>query len=137
MRLNMMESPTSARRVLIIDDYPDTVESLGIVLQLAGFEVEVAHDGPTALAVLARFRPAAVVLDIGLPGMDGWEVARAIRASDHAADTLIIAVSGHATQRHIDGSLAAGCDKHLVKPVNADDLVHLLNTTQRPAVAGR
>jgi CheY-like chemotaxis protein len=133
----MTEPPTHARRVLIVDDYPDTVESLAIVLQLAGFEVEVAHDGPTALALLPRFQPTAIVLDIGLPGMDGWEVARSIRASEYAGDTLIVAVSGHATQRHIDGSLAAGCDKHLIKPVNPDELVQLLNGSARPAVARR
>jgi CheY-like chemotaxis protein len=130
--------PDDPSRVLIVDDYPDTVESLAIVLELAGFDVEVAHDGPEALSLLPSYQPRAIVLDIGLPGMDGWEVARTIRASQHARDLFIVAVSGHASQHHIDESLAAGCDVHLIKPVNPDELVSLLKMRARPgALASR
>ena len=86
--------PIPARRVLVVDDNHDAANSLGMLLKLLGVDVEVVHDGPSALASLSQFRPDIVLLDIGMPGMDGYEVARRIRAQSHLKDLRLIAVTG-------------------------------------------
>ena len=106
------------RKVLVVDDNADGAASLAMVLGLAGPRTETAHSGPAALAAAARFRPDVVILDIGLPGMDGYEVARAIRADARLGRPVLVAVTGWGTDQDRQRAAAAGFDHHLVKPVD-------------------
>jgi CheY-like chemotaxis protein len=111
-------------RVLVVDDCVDTADSWTILLQYQGVEVRVAYDGPSALEVAQEFRPRVVLLDLGLPGLDGWEVARQLKALDQAP--FIVAVTGHAGDRDRERSKAAGIELHLVKPVDPEIVFQLL-----------
>jgi two-component system CheB/CheR fusion protein len=102
----------------------DTVESLTILLQYEGVEVRVAYDGPSALKVAQEFAPRVVVLDLGLPGLDGWEVARRLKALDEA--TYIVAVTGHTGRQDQLKSKAAGIDLYLAKPVDPGLIIELI-----------
>jgi two-component system CheB/CheR fusion protein len=112
-------------RVLIVDDCVDTVDSLTTLLQFQGVEVRVAYDGLSALKVAQEFRPRVVLLDLGLPALDGWEVARQLKALDQAP--YLVAVTGHAGDRDRERSKAAGIDLHLAKPVDPDLIILLLS----------
>ena len=115
------------RRILVVDDNVDAARSLGRVLsKLYNQEVRVAHDGPEALAVAGEFRPEVVLLDIGLPGMDGNEVARRLRERPEFEKTLIVALTGWGQESDVERSRAAGFDYHLVKPANPEDILELL-----------
>ena len=111
--------------MLVVDDNVDTARGLARLLKLLGHDVRVAHDGPTAIEVARAHRPEIVLLDIGLPGMDGYEVARRLRAEECCKDALIIAVSGYGQQEDLRRSQEAGFDHHLVKPVDYDALMTL------------
>ncbi len=109
-------APPASRRVLVVDDNADSAESLAMILSLRGHEARTALDGPQALAVAREFRPAVVMLDIGLPGMDGYEVARRLR-SEHDG-ILLVALTGYGQDEDRRRSKEAGFDHHLVKPVD-------------------
>lgn len=113
-------------RVLIVDDNVDAALSLAMVLDTLGIERAVVHDGPSALAILDTFWPHTVLLDIGMRGMDGYELARRIRQLPRHADTLLIAVSGWAHSPDLQRSRDAGIDRHLAKPVDLAQLTGLL-----------
>ncbi len=115
-------APARARRVLVVDDEIDQAESLGLLLGLMGNEVRVARDGPTAIATAAEFRPEVVFLDIGLPGMDGYEIARRLRNDVGLVDAFIIALSGYGTDEDRRRAQEAGFSLHLTKPVLPDRL---------------
>jgi CheY-like chemotaxis protein len=115
-----------SRRVLVVDDNVDAAESLGLLLRFLGADVEVAHDGPSALERMQPFRPELVLLDIGMPGMDGYEVAARIRALPSNGDVTVIALTGWGQSEDRARSHAAGFDRHLVKPVDIDTLEALL-----------
>jgi CheY-like chemotaxis protein len=102
-------------RVLIADDCPDNRDSLALLLRAWGFEVTVAADGPSALEAFGSFSPHAAILDIAMPGLDGWHVARQIR--DGGSAVLLVALTGLARQEDQELSRLAGFDTHLVKPV--------------------
>jgi CheY-like chemotaxis protein len=110
--------------VLIADDCPDTRDSLALLLRFWGYHVHVASDGLSALEAFQSFRPRAAILDIAMPGLDGWEVARLIRADDPAV--LLIALTGYAGAEDFERSLWAGFDVHLVKPVEPAEFRLLL-----------
>jgi two-component system, OmpR family, response regulator len=112
--------------VLIVEDAPDTAESLALFLRLHGQAVRVAHTGPAALAACADARPDVVLLDIGLPGMSGWEVAERVRRTVAPAP-LLVAVTGYGTAADEQKSAAAGIDLHLLKPVDPDVVLDLLH----------
>jgi CheY-like chemotaxis protein len=112
--------------VLVVDDYPDTAETMAMLLRLWGHDVRVAHDGPAALTVADAYRPEVVVLDIGLPGMDGFEVARRLRQRRELGDVLLMGLSGHTREADRRLALEAGCDVYLVKPVEPEVLRRLL-----------
>jgi PAS domain S-box-containing protein len=112
-------------RVLVVDDNADTAEGIERFLKLLGSDVRVARDGAEAIAVARDQRPQIVLLDIGLPGMDGYEVARALRAEEFGKSALIIAVSGYGQPEDLRRSQDAGFDHHLVKPVDYDALTSL------------
>jgi CheY-like chemotaxis protein len=116
--------PRAARRLLLVDDNRDAADILAEGLALVGYEVRVAHDGPTALAVAAAFRPALVLLDIGLPVMDGYEVAQRMR--QQFSQMRLVALTGYGQDRDRAHAQAAGFDEHLVKPVRLDRLITVL-----------
>jgi CheY-like chemotaxis protein len=97
-----------------------------LISKLGDHEVQQAHDGPSALQKLAEWRPQIVLLDIGLPGMDGYEVARTIRRQPDVADVLLVALTGYGQEEDRRKSLAAGFDEHLVKPPAREQIERLL-----------
>ena len=113
-------------RVLVVDDNVDAATTLAELMQLEGHEVRIAHDGPAAIAEAARFAPDAVLLDIGLPGMDGYEVVRELRKLPQLATTMFVALTGFGQQTDRDRALAAGFDEHLTKPVELDTVHGIL-----------
>jgi PAS domain S-box-containing protein len=109
-------------RVLVVDDNKDAAESLALLVQVAGHEVRTAHDGPTALEVAKTFRPEVVFLDIGLPRMDGYEVARQLRRQPGLEKVVLAAVTGYGQEEDRRRTHEAGIDEHLVKPVDPTEL---------------
>jgi two-component system CheB/CheR fusion protein len=116
----------ATRRVLVADDNQDAAESLRLLLELAGHEVRVAHDGPGALEAAAEFRPDAVLLDIGMPGLNGYEVAARLRAFDWGAAPVLVAITGWGQEHDRRLALDAGFDHHLTKPIDPDLIEPLL-----------
>jgi PAS domain S-box-containing protein len=113
-------------RVLVIEDNLDAAQTLCDLLQSVGHEVEEAHDGPQGVAKARTFLPEAVLCDIGLPGMNGYEVARSLRADAALQGALLIAVSGYALPDDRQRATEAGFDRHLVKPASLDKIEHAL-----------
>lgn len=122
-----------SRRILLVDDNADSVEPLERILGLMGHEVRSALDGETALDAAARFLPELVVLDIGLPGMDGYEVARRMRALPGLEDALLVALTGYGQQEDRERARAAGFDHHLLKPVMPEVVLSLTREPHRAA----
>jgi signal transduction histidine kinase/CheY-like chemotaxis protein len=120
------------RRILVVDDCVDLADSLAMVLREEGHEVRVAYDGRTALMLLSRFDADAVVLDVGMPAMDGYELARRIRRGDADRRRLLVALSGYGHKEQRLRGLEAGVDHFLVKPV---DLYTLEAVLSAPGVA--
>mgnify|MGYP002137156132 CR=1 FL=1 len=118
--------PGARRRVLVADDNQDAADMIAVLLGRLGDEVATARDGVEALAVADSFRPEVVLLDIGMPRLNGHEVARRLRARPWARTVKIIALSGWGQEKDRAESLAAGCDGHLVKPVSLADLESLV-----------
>ncbi len=114
------------RRVLIADDNEDAAQSLSILLGMEGHEVEVVHDGRRAMEQFTTWRPDAALLDIGMPGLDGYQVARQIRATAGGLNLLLVAVTGWGEQSDKDLALAAGFDHHFTKPLEPDRILELL-----------
>ena len=115
-----------SRRILVADDNRDAAESLAALLQLDGHEVTVVHDGPAAVAAFARVLPHMALLDIGMPGIDGYEVAQAIRRHHPTSAAKLIAITGWGQEDDKQRAHAAGFDLHLTKPVNLQRLAELL-----------
>jgi CheY-like chemotaxis protein len=113
-------------RVLVVDDNQDAVETLALLLSLEGYTVVTACNGVTALAEAVGFQPQVVLLDIGMPGMDGYEVARELRAQEQTSSMTIIALTGYGQPEDRAHAQAAGFTDHLTKPVNPDVLYSLL-----------
>jgi len=114
-------------RAVVVDDNVDAAESLADLLRLLGHEVAIAHDGPTGLAAARSFRPDVVLLDIGLPGMDGYEVARRLQ-SDSDSSAVVVAVSGYGRDEDRRLSREAGMKHHFVKPIEFRSLRMLLDS---------
>jgi two-component system CheB/CheR fusion protein len=109
----------------VVDDNQDIASGLAAVLQLLGCVTHVAHDGPSALGAAASFEADLALLDIGLPGMDGYELARRLRA--HATAALrLVALTGYGQESDVRRSLDAGFDEHVVKPIAVDTLCDVL-----------
>jgi CheY-like chemotaxis protein/anti-sigma regulatory factor (Ser/Thr protein kinase) len=120
------------RYILIVDDNEDAADTLKISLEAAGHVVQVAHDGPSALKLAGETAPDVAVLDIGLPVMDGYELARQLRAQQGLARLPLIAISGYGQDSDQNRSKAAGFDAHLVKPVDPEQIESLLRGTKSP-----
>jgi PAS domain S-box-containing protein len=118
--------PTVRRRVLIVDDSEDGAESLAMLLQLSGHETHVAHDGVEAIEAAEKLRPSVVLLDIGLPRLNGYEVCHRLRKEPWAKNLVLVALTGWGQEDDRHRSREAGFDAHLVKPVDHDALLRLL-----------
>jgi PAS domain S-box-containing protein len=115
-----------ASRVLVVDDNTDTALGLSKLLKLLGHDVQTAFNGPTAIELARTYKPEVILLDIGLPGMDGYAVVRRLRKEDACKNALIVAVSGYGREEDRRRSREAGFDQHLVKPVDYDALLSVL-----------
>ena len=113
-------------RVLVVDDCPDTVLSLQLLLDLWGHETRAAADGPAALQEAASYRPDVILLDIRLPGLNGYEVARRVRADPATARATLVAATGYGTNADRAEARRAGFDHHLLKPFDLGELERLL-----------
>jgi PAS domain S-box-containing protein len=111
-----------SRRVLVVDDNVDAADSAAMLLRLVGHQVEIAHNGAAALDLAARFRPDVILLDIGLPGMSGYDVARALRARPEHQNTIVAAITGYGQEDDRKRSREAGFDCHLTKPLAPAEL---------------
>jgi signal transduction histidine kinase/DNA-binding response OmpR family regulator len=127
--------PSPARsqgaRVLVVDDLAASAETLMTLLEMEGFEVRIAHEGAAALQIAQEFRPDVVLLDIGLPGMNGFEVAQCLRAQQGCHDALLIALTGYGEAESRTRSAQAGFDFHMVKPADVNLLLSMLADPQR------
>ena len=124
-------APAGRLRMLVVDDNGDSAESLALLLSLAGHETHVARDGPEALTRADALRPDAVLLDLGLPGLNGYEVCRRLRAESWAREIPIVAITGWGQADDRQRSKDAGFDGHLVKPVVFGELTALLDESLR------
>jgi CheY-like chemotaxis protein len=120
----------ATRRVLVADPCADTVGSTAWLLRAWGYDVREAGSGPEALEVARGYRPDVILMEIGLPGLDGCEVARRLRRQGAHSDVLLVAVTGYGDEKNRRRSLEAGFDCHLVKPVAPDVLQNLLATAR-------
>ena len=114
------------RRVLVVDDNLDSAETIALMAQLWGHDVRTAHDGQAALEMAADYRPEVVLLDIGLPGMDGFEVARRLREQEWMAGVMLVAMTGYGQEEDRRRSREVGFDHHMVKPIDPGVLQALL-----------
>ncbi len=127
-----MDSP--GHRVLLVDDNADSIEPLSLLLQAKGHETRIATGGAEAISLAGEFRPHCVLLDLGLPVMDGYEVARRLRQQPAGGNVVLVALTGWAGRDVRTKAAEAGFDYHLVKPVNWDELEKIIQTASRPTV---
>ena len=120
------ESRKRGNRVLVVDDNVDLTRSMADLLSYFGYQVMAAYDGLSAIEKARDYHPDFVLLDIGLPGMDGYEVARRLRGVKEFEDAMIIAITGYGQEEDSRKSREAGFDHHLVKPVDYDVLKSLM-----------
>lgn len=121
------------RRILVVDDNPDSANSMALMLTLLGNEVRTAHDGIEALETAAGFRPEVILMDLGMPRLNGLETTRRIRDTEWGRSMTVIALTGWGQEMDRERSRLAGCDGHLVKPVSLSDLEKMLAELRRTA----
>jgi CheY-like chemotaxis protein len=117
-------------RVLVVDDNVDAAESMALILEAGHHDVRTAHDGLRAIEVADEYRPHVIVLDIGMPVMNGYQVAQYIRRAPWGRDVVLIACTGWGQPEDRRRSHEAGIDHHLVKPVSASSMLQLLSTIE-------
>lgn len=122
------DRPSAPLRVLIVEDNVNSAQVIGLLAEFAGHRVQIAHDGPTALSIAANFHPDAVILDIGLPGMSGYDVAKSLRSDPQLSKVLLIAMTGYGQPADRERTSNAGFNAHLVKPVDFKTLSQALST---------
>jgi two-component system CheB/CheR fusion protein len=125
----------TVHRVLVVDDYVDSAESMALLLQAEGHEVRIAHEGLTAIKIAPEFQPSVVFLDIGLPGMNGFEVARSLRALPETKACMLVAMTGYGQAEDHQRSLENGFDRHFVKPVDPSALHDLFASLNEGSAA--
>lgn len=123
-----IEPTGSSLRILVVDDNKDSAESLAILLRASGHDVRTAHDGATAVKTAIDFRPNVVLLDIGLPRMDGYEVARKMRQQSVLKNVVLVALTGYGQESDRKRSQEAGFDHHLLKPADYETVLQILAT---------
>ena len=121
-----MSTPPS-RRVLVVDDNRESVETLSMLLQLKGHDARIAEDGDEAIAIADSYLPHVVVLDLSLPGRDGYEIARELRARPYGTGLVLVALTGWSGNDVREKAAAAGFDFHLLKPVDWPNLEQVLS----------
>lgn len=127
----MASTDTAALRILVVEDDPDAAEALSDLLDMLGHTPATATDGGKALELAPRFAPQLVLCDLTLPGLDGFAVARALRADPATAHTRLVALSGHSVFDVRDEVRSAGFDQMLPKPVQLEALTRLLDEAAR------
>ena len=125
------------RRILVVDDNQDSATSLAMLLKLTGNETHTAFDGLEAMEAAATFRPDVVLLDIGLPKLNGYETARKIREQPWGKDVVLVALTGWGQDEDLQKSKAAGFNDHFIKPVNHEALMKLLAENPRTGSVGQ
>jgi PAS domain S-box-containing protein len=120
------EPAAAGGRILVVEDEPAVAVSMATLLEVMGYQVAIAEDGPAALEQATVFRPEVVLLDIGLQGMDGFETARRLRQLPQAGEMCLVAVTGYADEATKSRALASGCDHHMAKPVAPNALLDLI-----------
>ncbi len=115
------------QRILLVDDNADSSEPLSLLLQAKGHETRIAVEGEQALVMADEFCPGCVLLDLGLPGIDGYEVARRLRQRPYGMELVLVALTGWAGKEVRAKAAEAGFDYHLVKPVNLEELEHIVS----------
>ena len=118
--------PVASLKVLIVDDNADAAEMLSALMQIIGHSSEVAHDGERALQICAEFRPDVVFLDLGMPGMNGYEVAEHIQAGQSPTKPVLVALTGWGDESDRARTQAAGFQHHLIKPTSLEAVESLL-----------
>jgi len=116
-------NPSGRVESFVVDDNVDAAEMLAEALRYAGHDVREEHDGSSALAAVTEFRPDVILLDLGLPGMDGFEVARRLRADSSLAKARVIAITGYGQDVDRRRTAQLGIERHLVKPVDLDTVI--------------
>ena len=119
---------SKSRRILIVDDNQDAAETLGLIVESWGYQTAVAHDGPSALGVAKDFQPEIGLLDVGLPGMDGFELGKRLRELPGMHKLHLIAITGYGRDQDREAAHQAGFDRLLVKPLDPERLAPLLET---------
>jgi CheY-like chemotaxis protein len=120
------ESPVEKRRVLIVDDNLDALESMKLLLEFLGHEIEIASNGRSALERVASWQPEVSLIDIGLPDIDGYELVKRLRAMNLSDRHLLVALTGYGQPEDRERALEAGFDVHMTKPVDLDELNRIL-----------
>lgn len=123
----------SRPRILLVDDQPDIVESLALLLRTSGYSLHTAEDGVSAVQIADTLRPDVMVIDLGMPRMDGYQVARWVRQQPWGTRATLIAVTGWGQESDRRRTLDAGFDAHLVKPVDLDALIRLIDVSSSTA----
>jgi CheY-like chemotaxis protein len=123
-------------RILLVEDHDDTAKTTALLLQQDGYEVHVVADGPAALQATEAVEPDVVLLDVGLPGMDGYELAKCLRERMTAKRPFLVAITGYGTEEDRRRSEEAGIDLHLLKPVEFTELSRLLARFQAIVTPG-
>lgn len=116
----------ATRRIIVADDNEDSAESFAMLLSFSGHEVRIVHDGASALDAVRDFRPDVAFLDIGMPGLTGYEVAQAVRAEPWGREVTLIAVTGWGQPDDRQRARTAGFDRHLIKPIDPAEVDRLL-----------
>jgi CheY-like chemotaxis protein len=124
---------SDSKRVLIVDDNAQGAECLGVILRLWGHDARVVYHGCQALNSAREYRPDVILLDIGLPGVDGYSLARTIRSEPSLRDVTLVAVTGYGREEDLQRAAEAGFDRHLLKPVELDVLEVLVAEAPRAA----
>jgi CheY-like chemotaxis protein len=126
------EAPTRGKRILVVDDNRDLALGMSRLLSMVGHTVQTVYNGPAAIEAARESLPEVILLDIGLPGMDGYEVAANLRTAGQGNRPLIVAVTGYGHEEDVRRSLESGFDYHLVKPVDHNTLLSLLEKAGSP-----
>jgi two-component system, cell cycle response regulator DivK len=115
-------------QILIVDDHPTNLKLARVLLSAEGYEVRTAEDATQALAVLQEFRPRIILMDIQLPGMDGLELTRRIKADPATGDVIVLALTAYAMKGDAERAMAAGCDGYVAKPIDTRTLPGVVAT---------
>jgi two-component system, cell cycle response regulator DivK len=132
-----MSEPSPKPLILVVEDFDDAREMYRDYLEFSGFRVETARDGREAIEKAQRLQPDLILMDLSLPGIDGWEATRILKSSPETNHLLIVALSAHALAAEGDRARSAGCDGFIAKPCLPSDLVHEIATYLKVQAADR